>query len=86
MNIPRSQVLHIPLAHPSYAGHFPGAPLLPGSVLLSLILEKLPAPCRELDRVKLMSPTRLGECLTLDLARGQAPIGSRFGVTAPTNR
>ena len=31
----------LPAAHPSFAGHFPGQPLLPGVVILSEVLEAL---------------------------------------------
>ena len=78
MNASVTKVLTVPIEHPSYAGHFPDAPLLPGSALLALILSTLPAPCRRLDRVKLLSPTRPGERLTLTLAPGQGQGLVRF--------
>ncbi|MFN7572933.1 MAG: hypothetical protein ACK5TK_16010 [Betaproteobacteria bacterium] len=36
-------VLPLPLAedHPAFAGHFPGRPILPGAVLLTLVLEAI---------------------------------------------
>ena len=34
-----SSSLRIPADHPSFAGHFPGRPLLPGVVLLAEVLE-----------------------------------------------
>jgi len=73
-----TRTLTIPREHPSYAGHFPGTPLLPGSALLALILSTLPAPCRRLDRVKLVSPTRPGEALRLEVAPGRQPTLLRF--------
>jgi len=36
-------ILHVPAQHPAFAGHFPGAPLLPGVVLLDGILEAVEA-------------------------------------------
>jgi 3-hydroxyacyl-[acyl-carrier-protein] dehydratase len=36
-------ILHIPAQHPAFDGHFPGAPLLPGVVLLDEILEAVRA-------------------------------------------
>jgi 3-hydroxyacyl-[acyl-carrier-protein] dehydratase len=37
----RKMQLQAPLDHPSYAGHFPGNPIVPGVVLLDLIVEAL---------------------------------------------
>jgi 3-hydroxyacyl-[acyl-carrier-protein] dehydratase len=72
------KILDVPIADPSYAGHFPDQPLLPGSALLALILSLLPGPCRRLDRVKLVSPTRPGERLTVELLPGRRPGLIRF--------
>jgi len=33
--------LHFPAAHPAFAGHFPGAPMVPGALLLAEALEAL---------------------------------------------
>lgn len=33
--------LPVPREHPSYAGHFPGQPIVPGVVLLDLVLQAL---------------------------------------------
>jgi 3-hydroxymyristoyl/3-hydroxydecanoyl-(acyl carrier protein) dehydratase len=69
-----SRTLEIPADHPSFAGHFPGQPLLPGVVVVSLILEALlddpllaqrlgPAP--KLASAKFLAPVRPGSVLTL---------------------
>jgi 3-hydroxymyristoyl/3-hydroxydecanoyl-(acyl carrier protein) dehydratase len=33
--------LRFPATHPAFAGHFPGAPMLPGALLLAAALEAL---------------------------------------------
>jgi 3-hydroxymyristoyl/3-hydroxydecanoyl-(acyl carrier protein) dehydratase len=34
-------VLHVAADHPAFAGHFPGAPVLPGAVLLDEVLSEI---------------------------------------------
>jgi 3-hydroxyacyl-[acyl-carrier-protein] dehydratase len=65
--------LHIPTEHPAFEGHFPGAPLLPGVVLLDEILRALEAPVHAKDgrgwiisTAKFLQPVRPGETLTLE--------------------
>lgn len=61
----------VPLDHPSFAGHFPGAPILPGVVLLDTALQTIgEAHGVALDRceistVKFLHPARPGEALTI---------------------
>lgn len=57
--------------HPAFAGHFPGAPLLPGVVLLSEVLEAI------LDEPALRE--RVGDCPALQAAKFLAPV--RPGTT-----
>jgi 3-hydroxyacyl-[acyl-carrier-protein] dehydratase len=78
--------LTIGAEHPALAGHFPGAPILPGVVLLDEMVRAL-----ETDRAnsgthwrigtaKFVKPVRPGETLTLDrehLANGSI----RFNIT-----
>ncbi len=68
----RSVTLSIPADHPSFADHFPGAPILPGVILLDQILCAI-AAATELDllrsqlaSVKFLSMVRPGEALRLD--------------------
>ena len=53
--------------HPAFAGHFPGRPLLPGVVLLSLVMQALAA------RPALAA--RLGGTPRIDSAKFLAPVG-----------
>ena len=55
--------------HPAFAGHFPGRPLLPGVVLLSLVMETLAGapslqavlgPTPQVDSVKFLAPVGPG--------------------------
>ena len=82
-------VTALPIAadHPSYAGHFPGAPLLPGVVLLNATLDALekagkgPTSYWEVSSAKFQSAVRPGEALTLH--HETLPNGSiRFAIRA----
>lgn len=73
--------------HPSFAGHFPGNPIVPGVVLLDealqaigLAVEEDLSACR-INAVKFLSPARPGETLTV--AHETAADGAiRFDITA----
>jgi 3-hydroxyacyl-[acyl-carrier-protein] dehydratase len=79
--------LAIAADHPSYAGHFPGTPVLPGVVLLDATLDALekagkgPAGHWEVSNAKFQSAVRPGEALTLH--HESLPNGSiRFAIRA----
>ena len=63
--------------HPAFAGHFPGAPVLPGVVLASLVFETLGAApalaqrlggTAQIDQVKFQSPVGPGSSLRITLS------------------
>lgn len=69
-------VIEIAADHPTFAGHFPGHPVLPGAVLLSLVLQAVDArrawraalgsqPC--IDSAKFLAPVGPGARLALAL-------------------
>jgi 3-hydroxymyristoyl/3-hydroxydecanoyl-(acyl carrier protein) dehydratase len=71
--------------HPTYAGHFPGAPILPAVVLLDATLRQIEQSYdRRASRwtvaaAKFQSAVRPGEALTLE--HEQLPNGSiRFAI------
>jgi 3-hydroxyacyl-[acyl-carrier-protein] dehydratase len=73
--------------HPTFAGHFPGQPLLPGVTLLAEVLEAtLSQPdlaqqlgtAPRISAVKFLAPVRPGAQLTVRLEPG--PRGLRFEV------
>jgi 3-hydroxymyristoyl/3-hydroxydecanoyl-(acyl carrier protein) dehydratase len=64
--------LPVPADHPAYEGHFPGAPVLPGAVLLDAVLAVLealtggvPRPW-QISAVKFSGAVRPGEPLELE--------------------
>ena len=56
--------------HPAFSGHFPGAPLLPGVVLLDEMLRAVEDDGRRggwsIATAKFLQPVRPGETLTLE--------------------
>ncbi len=69
--------LQIPHEHPSYAGHFPGQPIVPGVLLLELVLqaaERLPhwpgagGPRLDIPVCKFVHSVRPGATLALTLS------------------
>lgn len=76
----------VPTDHPSFAGHFPGQPLLPGALLLAQVLEAalgVPAlqprwgPAPTLAAAKFLAPVRPGARLRLVL---QPETGTARGL------
>jgi 3-hydroxymyristoyl/3-hydroxydecanoyl-(acyl carrier protein) dehydratase len=68
-------VLTVPADHPAYAGHFPGAPMLPGAILLAATLEAIAAAEQRsavrwrVPVVKFLGALRPGEPLELQFHR-----------------
>jgi 3-hydroxymyristoyl/3-hydroxydecanoyl-(acyl carrier protein) dehydratase len=61
----------VPAEHPVFAGHFPGAPILPGVMLLDIVLHTI-ATARnialercEISAVKFLSPAHPGDALAI---------------------
>jgi 3-hydroxymyristoyl/3-hydroxydecanoyl-(acyl carrier protein) dehydratase len=82
-----SSALDIAADHPAYAGHFPGAPVLPGVVLLDAALHAVgqSAGCAserwQVSAAKFLSAVHPGEALTLE--QEPLPNGSvRFAIRA----
>lgn len=73
--------LHVPVQHPAFEGHFPGAPLLPGVVLLDEMLNAVPAGSGwRIATAKFLHPVRPGETLTLEHEPPLANGAVRFTI------
>lgn len=63
--------LTIPADHPAFAGHFPGAPIVPGVVLLDEVMHAivadtgLAATTWQISSVKFLSPLRPSEAVII---------------------
>jgi len=61
----------VPADHPSFVGHFPGTPILPGVVLLDTVLHVITAATGialdrcEISSVKFLSPAGPGDELSI---------------------
>ena len=82
-----SAPLALQVPHPATEGHFPGAPILPGVVLLDeavRVIERdlrLPGTCWRIGSVKFLSPAVPGEPLSLEHERLEGGA-IRFTISA----
>jgi len=68
----KQKTLSIPMDHPTFAGHFPGTPIVPGVVLLDEVMHAivtdtgLPATDWQVNSVKFLSPLKPGESVIIE--------------------
>ncbi|MDP1899798.1 MAG: hypothetical protein Q8K96_05035 [Rubrivivax sp.] len=74
----------IPVDHPSFAGHFPRAPVLPGVVLASLVMQAIArdagmsgrlGPTPRIDELKFLAPVGPGTALRIGLTAREHGVG-----------
>ena len=75
--------------HPAFAGHFPGAPILPGVVLLDAVLlwaeTVTGSVAGQIGSAKFLSPVRPGEVLNMSLVCA-TPESARFDITCDSRK
>jgi 3-hydroxyacyl-[acyl-carrier-protein] dehydratase len=81
----------VPVDHPSFPGHFPGRPILPGVLLLAEVMEVLrelgddtASDACEISSAKFLSPVAPGDELTITLLVSNT--GWRFDVHVGATR
>ena len=81
----------VPVDHPAFAGHFLGAPILPGVVLLDVALQtiakvnNITLEACEISSVKFLSPVKPGDVLTIE-HKTSANGTLHFDITANTRK
>ena len=90
--------LYISPDHPALAGHFPGAPIVPGVVLLDAAVhaamqtlrlappdkDETPSPVCQVSSVKFLSPVGPGE--TLKISCASTASGIRFDISSGSRK
>src|SRR6187551_772053 len=81
--------LVFPADHPAFAGHFPGAPIVPGVLLLDAAVHALQQQTgyavTQIASAKFLHPVSPGEVLTLSCESGEAGR-HRFEITSAARR
>jgi 3-hydroxymyristoyl/3-hydroxydecanoyl-(acyl carrier protein) dehydratase len=79
--------LRVPEQHPAFDGHFPGAPLLPGVVLLDEMLQSIAGAGAgwTIASAKFLHPVRPGDTLTLEHESPLANGSIRFAIRSGTH-
>lgn len=91
--------LHIAPDHPAFAGHFPGAPIVPGVVLLDAAVHAVmqilglstsdgddtPGTFCKISAAKFLSPVGPGETLTISCTT-VASGGTRFDISSGSRK
>lgn len=79
----------VDLHHPAFAGHFPGAPILPGVVVLDMVLQWAEtvtgSVAGQIGNAKFLSPVRPGEVLSMALVC-TTPESARFDITCDSRK
>lgn len=81
--------LSIPVDHPAFAGHFPGAPVVPGVVLIDRVMFVIAAATgqayRQIAWAKFLRPVPPGQALMIHYET-DVYGSARFEITAGTDK